>query len=172
MTSASRCMKQGTQSWCSGATQRDGVPLFSLWLHLFILSGIIFPLFFLQVQCWDESLCSAPSSHLKPLPRPTPIHKKVFKMKGCYSWDGPHSSPYWCTLCPNVWTCVYVLSAQLCLTPCDLMDCCPPGSSLHRIFQANFLLQGIFPTQELNPHLLHWQTGSLPPSHIGIYTAT
>ena len=24
------------------------------------------------------------------------------------------------------------------------------------------LLQGIFPTQGLNPHLLHWQAGSLP----------
>ena len=95
------CITSHTHNWT----------LFSLWLHLFILSGIIFPLFFLQVQCWDGSLCSAPSSHLRPLPRPTPIHKKVFKMKGYYSWDGPHSSPYWCTLCPNVWTCVYVLSA-------------------------------------------------------------
>ena len=24
------------------------------------------------------------------------------------------------------------------------------------------LLQGLFPTQGLNPHLLHWQVGSLP----------
>ena len=33
-----------------------------------------------------------------------------------------------------------------------------------------FLLQGIFPTQGWNPsllHLLHWQTGSLPLSHLG-----
>ena len=32
------------------------------------------------------------------------------------------------------------------------------------------LLQGIFPTQELNPHLLsllHWQADSLPLSHLG-----
>jgi len=28
-----------------------------------------------------------------------------------------------------------------------------------------FLLQGIFPTQGLNPCLLHWQGGSLPLSH-------
>ena len=27
---------------------------------------------------------------------------------------------------------------------------------------CHFLLQGIFPTQGLNPHLLHWQAGSLP----------
>ena len=31
---------------------------------------------------------------------------------------------------------VQVLVAQLCLTPCDLMDCSPPGSSVHRVFQA------------------------------------
>ena len=33
-----------------------------------------------------------------------------------------------------------------------------------------FILQGYFPTQELNPrllHLLHWQTVSLPLSHLG-----
>ena len=35
---------------------------------------------------------------------------------------------------------------------------------------CHFLLQGIFPTQGLNQnllHLLHWQSDSLPPSHLG-----
>ena len=32
---------------------------------------------------------------------------------------------------------------------------------------CHFLLQGIFPTQGSNPHLLHWQEGSLPLSHLG-----
>ena len=32
---------------------------------------------------------------------------------------------------------------------------------------GRFLLQGIFPTQELNPHLLHWQADSLQLSHQG-----
>ena len=50
--------------------------------------------------------------------------------------------------------------------------CSPPGSSVHGILQARILewvahalLQGIFLTQGLNPHLLHllhWQAGSLP----------
>ena len=47
------------------------------------------------------------------------------------------------------------------LTLCDPMDCSPPGSSVHGIFQARilervaiFLLQVIFPTQESNPSLL------------------
>ena len=32
---------------------------------------------------------------------------------------------------------------------------------------CHFLLQGIFPTQGLNPCLLHWQVSSLPLSHQG-----
>ena len=32
---------------------------------------------------------------------------------------------------------------------------------------CHFLLQGIFPTQELNPCLLHWQVDSSPLSHLG-----
>ena len=50
------------------------------------------------------------------------------------------------------------------------MDCSPPGSSVHGIFQVrilgyHFFLQGIFPTQGVNLVLwclLHWQTDSLP----------
>ena len=30
---------------------------------------------------------------------------------------------------------------------------------------CHFLIQGIFPTQGSNPHLLHWQVDSLPLSH-------
>ena len=54
------------------------------------------------------------------------------------------------------------LVAQLCLTLCDPMDCGPPGSSVHRDspgknigMGCHALLQGIFPTQGLNPGLLH-----------------
>ena len=32
---------------------------------------------------------------------------------------------------------------------------------------CHFLLQGIFPTQGRNPHLLHWHVGSSPLSHQG-----
>ena len=62
-----------------------------------------------------------------------------------------------------------LLSAQ----SCNYMDCSPPGSSVHGAFPSkntgvvgcHALLQGIFPTQGLNPgilRLLHWQAGSLP----------
>ena len=57
---------------------------------------------------------------------------------------------------------------------CDPMDCSPPGSSVHRDFPGkntgvgcHAFLQGIFPTQGLNPHLLRWQVDSLPPSYPG-----
>ena len=51
---------------------------------------------------------------------------------------------------------------QSCLTLCHPMDCSLPGSSIQGIFPGknigvgcHFLLQGIFPTQESNPSLLH-----------------
>ena len=69
--------------------------------------------------------------------------------------------------------CVCACSvAQLCPTLCDAVDCNPPGSSVHGDSLGNntgvgchVLLQRIFPTQGLNPHLLcplHWQADSLP----------
>ena len=55
-----------------------------------------------------------------------------------------------------------VLVAQSCPVLCDPMNCSPPGSSVHGILpgkntrvNSHSLLQGIFPTQELNPSLLH-----------------
>ena len=53
------------------------------------------------------------------------------------------------------------------------MDCSPPGSSFpgkNTGVGCHFLLQGIFMTQGLNPHLLcllHWQASSLPPAPPG-----
>ena len=54
----------------------------------------------------------------------------------------------------------------------QLMDCSPPDSIVHGIFQTkiigvgcHFLIQGIFLTRGLNLHLLNvllWQVGSLP----------
>ena len=50
---------------------------------------------------------------------------------------------------------------QSCLTLCDPRNCSPPGSSVHAIFPGKntgvdrcLLLQGISPTQGLNPGLL------------------
>ena len=64
--------------------------------------------------------------------------------------------------------CVCVLVTQ-CPTLCNIMDCSPPGSSVHGILQAiilewvaithynevTSLFQGIFPPQRSNLGLLH-----------------
>ena len=70
------------------------------------------------------------------------------------------------------WSVCACAVAQLCPTLCDPRDCSLPGSSAHGIIQARilervtiFLLQGIFPTQRSNLHLLwllRWQADSLP----------
>ena len=66
--------------------------------------------------------------------------------------------------------------AQSCPALYDPMDWSLPGSSVHGILHwgknmgCHALLQGIFPTQGSNPHLLlllHWQLDSLPLSHLG-----
>ena len=56
---------------------------------------------------------------------------------------------------------LYAKSLQLCLTLCNLMDCSPPGSSIHGILLARVLewvtmpfSRGIFLTQGSNPDLL------------------
>ena len=72
-----------------------------------------------------------------------------------------------------------LLSAQ----SCNHMDCSPPGSSVHGTFPSkntgvvgcHALLQGIFPTQGLNPgvlRLLHRQAGSLPRAPPGKHFPT
>ena len=78
----------------------------------------------------------------------------------------------WTDMC-----CALCLVTQSCLALCDLMDCSPPGSSVYGGFSGkntrvgcHVLLQGLFPTQGLNPCLLcflHWQAGSLPLEPLG-----
>ena len=65
--------------------------------------------------------------------------------------------------------CVCAKSLQSCPTLCNCMDCSPPGSSAHgdspgsnTAVGCHALLQGIFPTQGRNLHLLHWKVASLP----------
>ena len=61
-----------------------------------------------------------------------------------------------------------MLNAQSCLTFSDPMDCCPPGSSVHRIFQARILEwlpfspPGYLPDPVIEPVLPELQADSLP----------
>ena len=63
---------------------------------------------------------------------------------------------------------------QLCPTLCDPMDCSLPGSSVrgdslgkNTRMGCHDLLQGIFPTQGLNPHPYVFWLSSLPPAPTG-----
>ena len=76
--------------------------------------------------------------------------------------DGRFSSIIWLQQ-----TCVLSQSRP---TLCNPMDCTLPGSSVHggkntRV-GCHFLLQGIFPTQGSNSHLLHWQADPLQSAKI------
>ena len=75
------------------------------------------------------------------------------KKSSVQNYDGSKASPLCAVLC---------LVAQSCLTLCNNMDYSPPGSSVHGDSPGKntgvgccALLQGIFPTQGLNPGLLH-----------------
>ena len=63
---------------------------------------------------------------------------------------------------PCFFTVLQCLVAQSCPALCNPVDCSPPGSSVHRDSPGqnagvgcHALLQGIFPTPESNPGLLH-----------------
>ena len=67
-----------------------------------------------------------------------------------------------------------VLVTQSCLTVCDPMDCSPPSSFVHRIFEAKVLHLGcyslllqIFPTQGSSPDPLHCRQILYHLSHQG-----
>ena len=72
------------------------------------------------------------------------------------------------------------MCAQLYPTLCHVMDCSPPGSSVHGISQVrrrvgcHLLLQGIFLTQGLKPRLLcllHSACASSSPAFLMMYSA-
>ena len=71
----------------------------------------------------------------------------------------PPSCPWWCSSASHRYICLCLVT-HLRPTLCDPVDCSPPGSSPHGIFQAitrvsfHALLQGITPTQGLNLWLL------------------
>ena len=69
-------------------------------------------------------------------------------------------------------SCTVLRCAQLCLTLFDPMDCSPPIFSVHSLgkntgVSGHALLQGIFPTQGLNPGLPHCRQIHYHLSHQG-----
>ena len=93
--------------------------------------------------------------------RPVSMARIIFSTRFCPSPDlslarGTEHPPG--ESCQAKYSCCFSV-AQSCSTLCTPMDYSPPGSSDHgisqaRILECHFLLQGIFPTQGLNPCLL------------------
>ena len=84
-----------------------------------------------------------------------------------YRWKGRKNQVLTRLVWQRIVTCIH---AQSCPTLCNPIDCSLPGSSPWNFPGKNtgvgchFRLQGIFPTQGWNPHLLpplHWQANSL-----------
>ena len=72
--------------------------------------------------------------------------------------------------------CMHAKLLQSCLTPCNPMDCDPPGSSVHRLLQTRVLESVAMPSlrgsswprdQTCVSCLLHWQADSLPLAPVG-----
>ena len=88
------------------------------------------------------------------------------------SGDELHTVLYLCVcVCVCVHACVHALNRSVMsnsLLPHELQPpwlLCPWNfSGKNTEAGCHFPLQGIFPTQGLNPHLLHWQADSLPPA--------
>ena len=66
---------------------------------------------------------------------------------------------------------LYVCMLKLRPTLCDCIDCNPPGSAGHGIFQARILELVVISFSRglanpgIEPTLLYWQAGSVPLSH-------
>ena len=122
----------------------------SLWCHPTILSSVV-PIF----------------SHLQSFPG-----SWSFQMSQLFASGGQSIGVSASTSGINLGGHLVIKLCLTLVTPWTIV----PGSSVHGVFQArildwvgrHFLLQGIFPAQGSNPHLLHWQADSLPLSHLGI----
>ena len=148
------------------------------------------------LSCSDESVCSSaqhsalfssPLSHSQQVPLSVIstftcecMHRCVCVCVYTYAFKGPvskyrHVLMFWgakaSTHKPGC--CMHAKSLQSCPTVCDLVDCSPPGPSVHGDSpgkntgaDCHALLQGILPTQRWSLHLLrllHRQAGSLAP---------
>ena len=65
--------------------------------------------------------------------------------------------------------CIRAQSFQSCPTLWNVVDCSPPGSSVHGIFRQEYWSGLPFLTQGLNPHLLHYRQILFPLSHLPLY---
>ena len=118
---------------------------------------------FFRQDYWSGFPFPTPRDLPDPDIKPASLMPSV--LVGRFFTTAPSGKPvYVCTyvhmcLCVHIFVCaVLCLVAQLCPTLCNPMDCSPPGSSVHgdspgkntRV-GCHAPLQGVFPSQRLNP---------------------
>ena len=157
------------------------VPFFCVFLPPLLISSasvrsILFLSFIEPIFAWNVHLVSLiilKRSLVFPILLFSPIYlhwslRKAFLSFLAFLWN-------------SVFRCLYlsfsplkVLSAQLCLTVCNFMDCSPPVSTVHGILQARILewvvirfSRWIFPSQGLNLDILHCRQFLYCLSHQG-----
>ena len=123
---------------------------------------------------WLKKRNRCPSSgRRRPMPETCILCWKSWISCQCWELNTGHWNLKQCHVHIHT-ACMHALSLQSCPTPCDPMDCSPPGSSDHRILQAGILevgshalLQKIFLIHGLNLHLLYHRQIIYPLSHLG-----
>ena len=116
------------------------------------------------------------------------MHRKPENLNACSQHWPIERAQFFCRQCPttchtaNTSTGEWIglqsfasssICAQSCSTLCNPMDCSPPVGCPYDFpcknteVSCHFLLQGIFPTQELNLRLLCWQADSLALRQLG-----
>ena len=115
---------------------------------------------FSRQEYWSELPSPPPGDLLNPGIEPMSLASPV--LAGRFFTTEPPGKP-------STYVVVVLSCIRLCETPWTIASQAPLSLGFSR--QKNtgvgchFLLQGTFPTQGLNPGLLHWQVDSLPLSH-------
>ena len=74
------------------------------------------------------------------------VYMEVALLRQCYSkWGLILISRLKNSQVKYVCACMHVKSLQSCVTLCDSMDCSPPGSSVHGVFQVRILEWVVIP---------------------------
>ena len=74
------------------------------------------------------------------------VYMEVALLRQCYSkWRIILISRLKNSQVKYVCACMHVKSLQSCVTLCDSMDCSPPGSSVHGVFQVRILEWVVIP---------------------------
>ena len=127
------------------------------------ISSLSHSIFFFPFYCFPLFLCSdhwGRLSYLSLLFFGT-LHSNGFIFPFQFNYEWIFDKPFIKSKYNLNWSLTKLLCAKLLqsfLTLCDLIDCNPPGSCVHRILQARVMdwvampsSRGIFPTQRWNP---------------------